>query len=57
MDQVKAYNRFDRRALWQVVSMHGVGGKLLRAMPSLYEDGMCIRWGRRKRVILSLRWI
>ena len=46
MDLEKAYDRVDRRALWQVVSLYGVGGKLLRAMKSLYDDNrMCVRVG------------
>ena len=36
-------------ALWQVVCLYGVGGKLLRAMQSLYEDNrMCEKGGRRE---------
>ena len=38
MDLEKAYNRMDRRALWQVVSVFGVGGRLLKALQSLYDD-------------------
>ena len=46
MDLEKAYDRVDRRALWQVVSLYGVGGKLLRAMKSMYDDNrMCVRVG------------
>ena len=46
MDLEKAYDRVDRRALWQVVGLYGVGGKLLRALKSMYEDNrMCVRVG------------
>ena len=41
-----AYDRADMRAFWQVVSIYGVGGKLLRALQSLYDDNrMCVRVG------------
>ena len=37
----------DRRALWEVVSTYGVGGKLLRVLQSLYEDNrMHVKVGR-----------
>ena len=46
MDLEKAYDIVDRRALWQVVSLYGVDGKLLRAMKSMYDDNrMCVRVG------------
>ena len=46
MDLEKAYDRVDRRALWQVASLYGVGGKLLRALQSMYEGNrMCVRVG------------
>ena len=44
----------DRRALWQVVSIYVVGGKLLRALQNLYEDKrMCVKMGRKERVVES----
>ena len=44
MDLGKAYDKVNKRALWQVASIYGVMGKLLRALQSLYYDNrMCIR--------------
>ena len=34
MDLEKAYDRVDRNALWKVLMMYGVGGRLLRAVKS-----------------------
>ena len=46
MNLEKAYDRVGRRALWQVVILYGVVGKLLRAMQSLYNDNrMCVKVG------------
>ena len=38
MDLEKAYDRIDRSAMWSVLGMYGVDGKLLNAVKSLYED-------------------
>ncbi len=38
MDQGKAHDRVDWLALWEVLRMYGVGGKLLIAMKSFYEE-------------------
>ena len=49
MDLEKTYGRVDRKASRQVVSIYGVGGKLLRVLQSLYDDNrMCLRMGRRE---------
>ena len=45
MDLEKAYDRVDRRALLQGVSIYGVGGKLLRALQGLYEDNGTVKVG------------
>ena len=46
MDLEKAYDRVDRDALWDVLRMYGVGGKLLNAVRSLYGDSKaCVRVG------------
>ena len=46
MDLEKAYDRVDRAALWNVLRMYGVGGKLLRAIQSFYVDSRaCVRVG------------
>ena len=43
----KAYDRVDRKASWQVVIIYGIGGTLLRALQSLYDDDdrFCVRLG------------
>ena len=42
----KAYDRADRKALLQVVSVYGVGGKLSRALQSVYENNrICVKVG------------
>ena len=38
MDLEKAYDRVDRDALWQVLRLYGVGGKLLKAVQNFYVD-------------------
>ncbi len=37
MDLEKAYDRVDWLALWEVLRIYGVGGKLLSAIKSFYE--------------------
>jgi hypothetical protein len=34
MDLEKAYDRIDRKALWKVLRLYGVGGRLLNAVKS-----------------------
>ena len=44
MDLEKAYDSVDRAALWRVMEMYGVGGKLIKAVESMYEGGKaCVR--------------
>ena len=44
MDLQQAYDRVDRNALWQVLMIYGVGGKLLNAIKSMYVDSeACVR--------------
>ena len=44
MDLEKAYDRIDRDAMWCVLHMYGVNGKLLNAVQSLYERSeACVR--------------
>ena len=38
MDLEKAYNRVNREALWQVLQMYDVGGKLLNGIKSVYVN-------------------
>ena len=46
LDLEKAYDRVDRDAMWNVLRMYGVGGKLLKAVKSLYADSKaCVRVG------------
>ena len=46
MDLEKAYDRVDRKALWDVLRMYGVGGRLLKAVQSIYVDSRaCVRVG------------
>ena len=47
MDLEKAYDRIDRVALWQVLRMYGVGGKLLKGVQSFYVNSRaCVRVGK-----------
>ena len=44
MDLEKAYDRIDRNAMWRVLSMYGINGKLLKVVQSLYERSeACVR--------------
>ena len=46
MDLEKAYDRVDREAMWDVLQLYGVGGKLLRAVKSFYIGSKaCVRVG------------
>ena len=46
MDLEKAYDRVDRGALWRMLSLYGIGGKLLSAVKSFYVDSRaCVRVG------------
>ncbi len=44
MDLKKACDRVDWLALWEVLRIYNVGGKLLSAMKSFYEEGSaCVK--------------
>ena len=44
MDLEKAHDTIDRHAMWQLVRVYGVGGKLLKAVQSFYIDSrVCVR--------------
>ena len=44
IDLEKAYDRVKREALWQMVRMYDVGGKLLNGIKSTYVDSSaCVR--------------
>ena len=48
LDLEKAYDRVDRDAMWNVLRMYGIGGKLLRAVQSMYADSRaCVRVGNK----------
>ncbi len=38
MDLEKAYDRVDRKGLWETLRVYGVGGKLLGGVRSFYEN-------------------
>jgi hypothetical protein len=47
MDLQQAYDRINREALWQVLLMYGVGGKLLNGIKSMYNGSeACVRINR-----------
>ena len=44
MDMEKAYDRANREALWQVLRMYNVGGKLMNGIKSVYVNSLpCVR--------------
>ncbi len=44
MDLEKAYDRINWLALWEVLKIYGVGGKLLSAIKSFYEEASaCVK--------------
>ena len=44
MDLEKAYDRVNKEALWQVLKMYDVGGKLLNGIKSIYVNSLaCVR--------------
>ena len=46
MDLEKAYDRVDRDAMWQVMRIYGLGGRVLEGIKSFYEQGRaCVRVG------------
>ena len=48
MDFYKAYDGVNREAVWQVLMMYDVGGKLSNRIKSMYVDNQaCVRvkWG------------
>ena len=48
MDLEKAYDRVDREAMWQVMRIYGIGGKVLRGIMSFYDEARaCVRVGNK----------
>ena len=46
LDLEKAYDRVDRDAMWNVLRLYGIGGRLLRGVKSLYVGSKaCVRVG------------
>src|SRR5678815_4965022 len=44
MDLQQVYDRINREALWQVLVMYGVGGRLLNGIKNMYDDSeACVR--------------
>ena len=57
MDLEKACGRVNREALWQVLRIYNVGGKLLNGIPSMYVNSLaCVRVKRGERVFLDQQW-
>ena len=47
MDLEKAYDRVDRNALWKVLGMYGIRGKLMGGIQAFYKDSKaCVRVDR-----------
>ena len=56
MDLEKAYDRVDREAMWRMLSMYGIGGKLLSAVKSFYVDSRaCVRVGNKESSSFEVR--
>ena len=46
LDLEKAYDRVDRDAMWNVLRLYGIGGRLLQGVKSLYVGSKaCVRVG------------
>ena len=46
IDLEKAYDTIDRRGMWQMLRVYGVGGKLLKAEQRFYIDSRaCVQVG------------
>ena len=44
MDLEKAYDKVDRKTLWDILDKYGLGGKLLDAIKSFYGNSRaCVR--------------
>ena len=44
MDLEKAYDRVDRDAMWQVMRIYGIGGRVLKGIMSFFDEGRaCVR--------------
>ena len=46
MDLEKAYDRVDKDAMWQVMRISDIGGRVLRGIMTFYDEGRpCVREG------------
>ncbi len=55
----KAYDRVDRKGLWDTLRVYGVGGKLLEGIKSFYENASAsvqVNGGLSERVLV-LKWV
>ena len=56
IDLEKAYDRVDREAMWRVLEMYGVNGRLLQAVKSFYvESKACVRICRQESEWFNVR--
>ena len=56
LDLEKAYDRVDREAMWKMLRIYGVGGRLLRAVQSMYAGSKaCVRVGSEMSEWFSVR--
>ncbi len=44
MDLEKAYDRVDRKALWDVLKIYGVGGQLMEGIKVFYREVLQLEW-------------
>ncbi len=44
VDLEKAYDRFDREALWNVLKIYGVGGQLLKGIQAFDREANACVW-------------
>ena len=46
MDLEKTYDTIDRHGMWQMLGVHGTGGKFMKPVQSFYVDSRaCVRVG------------
>ena len=62
MDLEKTYDRVNREALWQVLRMYDVGGKLLNSIKSMYVNSLAfvrVKVGESEcfRINSGVRWV
>ena len=56
MDLEKAYDRVDRDAMWRVLQMYGVNGRLIEAIKGFYvESKSCVRVDGKESDVFDVR--